>query len=635
MPVNKTGAQKRGNAPETRIHGPAGEGGGPSSDLGVMKTATDTVAPDSDITYEITVTNSSTDPADNATLNDVLPATLTFVSIAAPMNWNCMTPSVGSEGSVICTTESLPFTEGDIFTIVVHVPADTPPGTFFNNTATISTTSFDPNDENNSSSASTLVQGTSADIAVTKSTDSIEVPAGRPITYMIQVTNTGPDAAENATLIDNLPGTVKFGSLSVPDGWICMTPAPGQSGTVSCTRESLPITTGDVFTLMVSIREDTPPDTVIVNMATVDTSTAEPNEENNSDSASTITLEASPTAADGRINGKILDGQGRPLAGVTITLNGTQSRRTITDAGGAYQFDRVETNGFYTLTPARANYDFSPANRSFSLLGNRAEETFSGLFTGDVANPLDVAEYFVRQQYVDVLGREPDESGFNYWSDQILACGNDAACTRARRVDVAAAFFVENEFKQSGAFIYNVYESGFGRRPAYNEYSADRTQVVGGSTLDAQKQAFVDAFVRRAEFVSRYENNLSAASFVDALLANVQAAGIDLSSRRESLVGLYNTGTSLTESRGIVLRELSEDADVRSAHYNAAFVETEYFGYLHRNPDAQGRAFWLNVLNGRDGGNYRAMVCSFITSAEYQRRFSTVVSHSNAECGNQ
>ena len=88
IPVNKTGAQKRGNASEKRIHGPAGEGGGPSSDLAVMKTATDTVAPGSDITYEITVSNSSTDPADNATLNDVLPATLTFVSITAPMNWN-------------------------------------------------------------------------------------------------------------------------------------------------------------------------------------------------------------------------------------------------------------------------------------------------------------------------------------------------------------------------------------------------------------------------------------------------------------------------------------------------------------------------------------------------------------------
>jgi hypothetical protein len=66
-------------------------------------------------------------------------------------------------------------------------------------------------------------------------------------------------------------------------------------------------------------------------------------------------------------------------------------------------------------------------------------------------------------------------------------------------------------------------------------------------------------------------------------------------------------------------------------------VLTEYFGYLRRNPDQGGYDFWLNVLNesGRNGGpaNYRAMVCSFITSTEYQRRFSAIVSHGNAECG--
>jgi hypothetical protein len=240
----------------------------------------------------------------------------------------------------------------------------------------------------------------------------------------------------------------------------------------------------------------------------------------------------------------------------------------------------------------------------------------------------------VRQQYVDILNREPDEAGFNYWSDRILVCGEDMDCTRSQRTGVAAAFFIENEFRQSGAFIYDVYASAFGRRPIYNEYSADRRQVVGGPTLDAQKRQYAEAFVSRAEFVNRYASNMSAESFVDALLANAQAAGIDLSAQRDSLIGRYNAGTSMTESRGFVLLDISDSAAVRDAHYNAAFVEVEYFGYLHRTPDGQGRTFWLNVLNNGDPGNYRGMVCSFVTSAEYQHRFSAVVSHSNAECGN-
>src|SRR5437016_1498640 len=30
-------------------------------------------------------------------------------------------------------------------------------------------------------------------------------------------------------------------------------------------------------------------------------------------------------------------------------------------------------------------------------------------------NPIDGAQFFVRQQYLDFLGREPDESGWNFW----------------------------------------------------------------------------------------------------------------------------------------------------------------------------------------------------------------------------
>ena len=76
---------------------------------------------------------------------------------------------------------------------------------------------------------------------------------------------------------------------------------------------------------------------------------------------------------------------------------------------------------------------------------------------------------------------------------------------------------------------------------------------------------------------------------------------------------------------------------MRDANYNAAFVLVGYFGYLHRNPDQHGYDFWVNALNqsGRNGdpADYRGMVCSFITSTEYQRRFSAIVSHSNPECG--
>jgi hypothetical protein len=341
-----------------------------------------------------------------------------------------------------------------------------------------------------------------------------------------------------------------------------------------------------------------------------------------------------PTAAEGNVTGRVTDENGNPIAGAVVNLSGTQNRKFITDANGDYRFENVETNGFYTVTPGRANFQFSPAQRSFSQLGNRTEAAFSGTFSGDQANPLDTTEYFVRQQYLDVLNREPDEGGFNYWSDQLNACGGDAECTRSRRTGVAAAFFIEQEAQRTGVFIYNLYEGALGRWPAYGEYATDRQQVVGGANLEAMKAAFAQSFVQRAEFAARYQGNASGESFVDALLANLrQSSGVDLSSERGSLISRYNAGANQTESRSFVLRDVTENEGVRDANYNESFVLTEYFSYLGRNPDAGGYDFWLNVLNDGDQGNYRGMVCSFITSTEYQRRFSAVVSHSNGECG--
>jgi hypothetical protein len=89
----------------------------------------------------------------------------------------------------------------------------------------------------------------------------------------------------------------------------------------------------------------------------------------------------------------------------------------------------------------------------------------------------------------------------------------------------------------------------------------------------------------------------------------------------------------MVQSRAAVLRAVGEYPAFKAAEYNSTFVLMEYFGYLRRDRDSGGYAFWLDVLNHREPGNFGGMVCSFLTSTEYQRRFSSVVSRSNSECG--
>jgi hypothetical protein len=275
-------------------------------------------------------------------------------------------------------------------------------------------------------------------------------------------------------------------------------------------------------------------------------------------------------------------------------------------------------------------------------------------------NPLDDAQFFVKQHYYDFLSRIPDPSGLTYWTGQITQCGSDQACVRTKRVDVSNAFFYELEYQQTGSYAYRLYRAAYGNHqpspnpdanpnfpgenlklPSYAVFARDRAQVVGGTSLAQSQLDLANAFVQRPEFVAKYPASLStAAQFVDAVLATIQNdLAVDLSSERSALITLFNHG-----GRGEVMYRLVDDnlqtnpvnnRLLIDAEYNRAFVATQYFGYLRRDADIGGLLFWLGQVSSaalRDVPKQHAMVCSFITSDEYQQRLSSVVTHHNSEC---
>ncbi|HXD33653.1 MAG TPA: carboxypeptidase regulatory-like domain-containing protein [Pyrinomonadaceae bacterium] len=256
-----------------------------------------------------------------------------------------------------------------------------------------------------------------------------------------------------------------------------------------------------------------------------------------------------------------------------------------------------------------------------------------GVNTGS-PNPLDESAFFVRQHYRDFLGRKEDVNGLDYWTSQIKQCGDDSDCIRDRRIDVSAAFFAETEFQETGSYVYRLYKSALGRRPDFSEFLAGRGRVVANANLQSNKQSFAEEFVDRAEFTRKYPRSMSAGQFVDALLSTAtRSSGIELSSQRDSLLALHNGADS---GRVAIIRRLADSEDVIRAEYNRAFVLMQYFGYLRRDPDERGFNFWLNVLQSKpnnDSRSYRSMVCSFLSSAEYQARFGMAITHTNAECG--
>jgi hypothetical protein len=246
------------------------------------------------------------------------------------------------------------------------------------------------------------------------------------------------------------------------------------------------------------------------------------------------------------------------------------------------------------------------------LLGVHTDASFTATANNGHVNPLDTNEFFVRQQYLDFLNREPDGPGLAGWVSTLNNCA--AGDTSCDRVHVSEAFYRSAEFQERGYFAYRFYTTALGRKPDYSEFAPDLSRVSGfldAAQLEAAKTALVDNFMSRPEFTRQYDS-LSDTAFVDKLL---QTAGVTSSDRQGLIDGLRTRRLR----RADVLRQIAESGEVYQKYYNQAFVVMEYFGYLHRDPDAL-YLNWIVALNANPADS-RRMVDGFVNSAEYRNRF--------------
>lgn len=75
-------------------------------------------------------------------------------------------------------------------------------------------------------------------------------------------------------------------------------------------------------------------------------------------------LESHPQA-EFSISGTVVDENGDPLSGATITLTGSQSAVATTDQLGNYRFSELPTAGTYTVTVSKRHYTFAGASKTF------------------------------------------------------------------------------------------------------------------------------------------------------------------------------------------------------------------------------------------------------------------------------
>jgi endo-1,4-beta-xylanase len=146
-----------------------------------------------------------------------------------------------------------------------------------------------------------------ADLQTTISASAGSVLSGSAVSYTITVLNNGHDDAANVSLVDTVPSSTTFQSITAPAGWSCTTPAVGASGDVTCTAASLANGATAQFTLTVSVPCVTANGLSIVDSATVSSITRDPNTDpNNTASVSILVSNPPPVISGLNVNHPVL-----------------------------------------------------------------------------------------------------------------------------------------------------------------------------------------------------------------------------------------------------------------------------------------------------------------------------------------
>ena len=400
----------------------------PQADVSIVKSGPASITAGQNIVYNTVVTNNGPLTASNVFVTDPTPAGLTFVS-----------NSGACTGAFPCGLGTLASSQSATITSTYNVPVNYG-GASISNTASVSSSTFDGNSANNSSTATTSVASgiTTADLSITKSGPS-QASAASVITFNIVVTNLGPLPATNVVITDPTPPGLFFNSVTggCPSGFPCTIASMAPGATINLVVKY--IIPADV-------------QGTITNTAQVTSSVPDSNSGNNSSSASFFVqpFVACPGSAP-QLNA--------PAANATVTspvsfswssVNGATGY-TLTITGGGHPPVTVTTSNTSTTV------NLTSGHYSWSVNANGAPAcvpTTSAALPFTVCNVLAapvasvVGESTTGQTYTvqwtavgDAVGYELQESSDNTFANVTTFNVNDVSKAFTKNAQNATPFF--------------------------------------------------------------------------------------------------------------------------------------------------------------------------------------------------
>lgn len=258
-----------------------------AADLSITKSdSPDPVVAGTNLTYELSVSNSGPSSATGVVVKDQLPAGVSIVSVTASNGGTCNAGVPGdSTRPTTCNFNTMLSGDSRTMTIVVSVLPQTTG--VLHNDARVSSETADGNNANNKATTTTTVTS-EADMSVTKTDSPDPVSAGAELTYTLKVSNAGPSTATDVQLTDNLPPEVTFSSATISGG--TGTCASLGGGTISCKLSDLDPGASVTVVIKVMVGASVPDGTTITDFANASSAADDPNPANNTVSEDTLVV---------------------------------------------------------------------------------------------------------------------------------------------------------------------------------------------------------------------------------------------------------------------------------------------------------------------------------------------------------
>jgi len=228
------------------------------------------------LTYTVTLTNKGPYDARGVSLTDSAPAGVTFIGCTASTG-TC----VWSVSSASLSLAAFPYGTGPItLTIQATLNFGVADGSTITNTASVTSSTFDPDLSNNSGSTSFTALNNS-DLYIFQNVTKL---TNRQLKYTVNVKNLGKFLAKQLLLTDPTPSGSYFVSIT-PGPWSCSAPPAGSKGTISCSLSTEAV--GVTQTMIFVVKVTTPGNVLVNNTASVTEATFDPNAANNTSTLST------------------------------------------------------------------------------------------------------------------------------------------------------------------------------------------------------------------------------------------------------------------------------------------------------------------------------------------------------------